>query len=146
MIALDTNLLVYAHRRDSPFHASAAACVQDLAEGHTDWAVPWPVLYEFYAVVTHPRLYRPPSTPEQALEQVAAWLGSPSVRPLGEESTTWKTFAQAARSGRVTGPLAYDARIAALCRCHKVQELWTVDRDFSRFAGLTTKNPLVSAT
>ena len=62
MIAIDTNLLVYAHRRDSGWHERAAAAVQELAEGRASWAVPWPCVHEFLAIVTHPRIYAPPST------------------------------------------------------------------------------------
>ena len=56
MIALDTNLLVYAHRRDSEWHAEATAAVRELAEGPAPWAIPWPCLHEFLAIVTHPRI------------------------------------------------------------------------------------------
>ena len=79
MIALDTNLLVYAHRRDSPFHAAAHQVLTTLAEGRASWAIPWPCLHEFFAVATHPRVYSPPSTHAQAEAQIDAWLESPSL-------------------------------------------------------------------
>ena len=72
MIALDANILVYAHREDSPWHEAATRCVTALAEGRGDWAIPWPCLHEFLAIVTHPRIYRPQTPPELALDQVAA--------------------------------------------------------------------------
>ncbi|MBO0685961.1 MAG: VapC toxin family PIN domain ribonuclease, partial [Candidatus Dormibacteraeota bacterium] len=72
MIAIDTNLLVYAHRRDADLHGPAARRVADLAEGMTAWAIPWPCIHEFLAIVTHPRVYTPPSTLAQALVQVDA--------------------------------------------------------------------------
>lgn len=87
MIAVDTNLLVYAHREDSPFHERAYAGIEKLAGGLAAWAIPWPCLHEFYAIVTHPRIYSP-STP-------------------------------------------------------LVRELWSADRDFSRFPQLCVANPLV---
>ncbi len=55
MIAVDTNIIVYAHREDSPWHQAAAARVAELAEGSAAWAVPWPCIAEFLAIVTHPR-------------------------------------------------------------------------------------------
>ena len=61
MVAVDTNLLVYAHRADSAFHVRADQVVAELAEGRASWAIPWPCLYEFYAIVTHPKIYRPPT-------------------------------------------------------------------------------------
>ena len=67
MIAIDTNILVYAHREDSPFNAAASEALTELAGGLANWAIPWACLHEFLGIVTHPRLYAPPSTLEQAL-------------------------------------------------------------------------------
>jgi uncharacterized protein len=61
LIAVDTNILVYAHREDSPFHTAAFHRVAELAEGPASWAIPWPCLHEFLAIVTHPRIYAPPT-------------------------------------------------------------------------------------
>lgn len=142
MIAVDTNLLVYAHRRDSGFNELAYRRVAELAQGRARWAIPWPCLYEFYAVVTHPRIYDPPSTPEQAIEQLDAWLEAPGVVLLAEPDVYWDELRALLRSGRIAGPRVHDARIAALCLAHGVRELWTADRDFSRFPTLPTRNPL----
>lgn len=143
MIALDTNLLVYAHRADSPFHEKAGRRVAELAEGPAIWAIPWPCLHEFLAIVTHPRIYAPPTPLAQALDQVDAWLESPSVLVLAESPAHWPTLRALLAGGRVTGALVHDARVAALCRQHGVRELWSADRDFSRFAGLPVVNPLI---
>jgi predicted nucleic acid-binding protein len=67
MIAVDTNLLVSAHRKDSPFHAAARGSIASLAEGRATWAIPWPCIHEFYSIATHPRVYSPPSTPDEAI-------------------------------------------------------------------------------
>ena len=142
MIAADTNILVYAHRRDSRFHEPAAAALRGLAEGRAPWAIPWPCLREFFSVCTHPRGYDPPSSPEQACAQVDAWLESPSLTLIGEGGAHWKTLRGLLTSGKVAGPLVHDAAIAALCLAHGVRELWTVDRDFSRFPALRVRNPL----
>ena len=88
MIAVDTNILVYAHRRDSPFHAAAAKRVQALAEGTQPWAIPWPCVHEFFSIATHPRVYDPPSTTAQACAQLSTWLESPSLVLLGEAART----------------------------------------------------------
>jgi len=99
LIAVDTNLLIYAHREDSPWHEVAFSIVKELAESPAAWAIPWPCIDEFFSIVTHPRIYRPPRV--------------------------------------------HDARVAALCIEHGVRELWTADRDFSRFASIRVRNPLV---
>lgn len=143
MIAVDTNILVYAHRADSEWHAAAAVCLRKLAEGRPAWAIPWPCLHEFLAIVTHPRIYSPPTPPAKAFDQVGAWLDSPSLVLLAESHDHWPTLRLLLESGKVTGPLVHDARVAALCRAHGVHELWSADRDFSRFAEVPVRNPLV---
>jgi hypothetical protein len=142
LIAVDTNILIHAHRRDSSWHEAAASCVRDLAEGAGSWAIPWPCLHEFLAIVTHERIYSPPTPLPQASEQVAAWLESPGLVLLAESSGYWKVMAYVVERAKVTGPRIHDARIAALCIHHGVRELLTADRDFSRFGQLRTRNPL----
>ncbi|MCC7347560.1 MAG: PIN domain-containing protein [Variibacter sp.] len=143
MIAVDTNILVYAHRADSPFHAEALRHVADLAEGTAAWAIPWPCLHEFLAIVTHPRIYDPPTPPALALDQVQAWLESPSLVLLSEGEGYWAVLRDLLSAGRVQGGRVHDARIAALCRQHGIRELWSADRDFARFVNLPVVNPLV---
>ena len=143
MIAVDTNVLVYAHREDSQFHSPASRKVAELAEGTGPWGIPWPCLHEFLAIVTHPRIYAPPTPLARALEQVDAWLESPSLVLLGESPAYWSALRPLLEGGRVVGPQVHDARIAALCRQHGVRELWSADRDFGRFAGLKVVNPVL---
>ncbi|MEZ5352851.1 MAG: TA system VapC family ribonuclease toxin [Bryobacteraceae bacterium] len=147
LIAVDTNILVYSVREDSPFHKQASACVRALAEGAAPWAIPWPCLHEFVAVVTHPKIYRPPTAVVDALRQVEFWLESPSLRTLGESSEGgglhyWKHLRAVAETGAIAGARVHDARIAAICRACGVREIWSADRDFSRIPGLLVRNPL----
>ena len=144
MIAVDTNLLVYAHRRDSEWHDQAVRRVRALAEGRAAWAIPWPCIHEFLAIVTHPRVYDPPTPTAAALDQIDAWSASPSLQLLGEGPEHWPVLRPLILSGRVAGPKVHDARIAALCLAHAVDVLWTVDRDFSRFPALRAVNPLAA--
>lgn len=145
MIALDTNLLVYAHREDSEWHALASAQVTALAEGRAPWAIPWPCVHEFLAIVTHPKIFSPPTPLKAAIDQIDAWLESPSLVLLAETSAHWKTLWAALSAGKVVGPLIHDGRIAALCVQHGVRELLSADRDFNRFAGLKVTNPLIKS-
>ena len=144
MIALDTNVLVFAHREDSPFHKQALASVQGLANARASWAIPWPCVHEFLAIVTHPRIYNPPTPLRLALEQVEAWMESPSLTLLGESDRHWEQLRSIVVAGRIAGPQVHDARIAALCLQHGVRELWSADRDFGRFPDLRVANPLVA--
>ena len=107
------------------------------------WAIPWPCIHEFLAIVTHPRIYAPPTPLDRALDQVDAWLESPTLAVLAESGRHWPTLRGLLAEGRVGGPQVHDARVAALCRQHGVRELWSADRDFSRFAGLRVANPLL---
>lgn len=143
MIAVDSNLLVYAHREDTPWHDNAQARIVELAEGQRPWAIPWPCIHEFLAIVTHPRIYSPPTPLDKAIDQIEAWLESPSVVLLSETEDYWMHLRPFLVTGRVSGPQIHDARVAALCKEHGVTELWTADRDFGRFPGQQTRNPLV---
>ncbi|MGF1508942.1 MAG: type II toxin-antitoxin system VapC family toxin [Myxococcota bacterium] len=141
MIAVDTNLLIYAHRSDSPFHAEALAVLTDVAGG--TWAVPAPCLHEFLAVSTHPRVFDPPSPMIDARQAVRGWLDSPTLTVLSETEGYWSVLDRILDQSRVHGPRVHDARIAALCLHHGVDELLSADRDFSRFP-ILVRNPLLA--
>jgi toxin-antitoxin system PIN domain toxin len=140
VIAVDTNLLLYAHRRDSPWHDETTRRLAELARG--SWAIPWPCVHEFLAIATHPRVFDPPSPLADALRAVESWQAVGTLVLLYEAEGYWDVLARVLRTARVVGPKVHDARIAALCLQHAITELWTADRDFSRFAGLATRNPL----
>lgn len=140
MIAVDTNVLVHAHRAESPWHEAAVRSVRQAATG--TWAIPWPCVHEFVAIVTHPRIFAPPSPLAEALRTVDGWLDAPNVTLLCETEGHWPLLRGLLASGRIAGPRVHDARIAALCLQYGVTELLTADRDFSRFPRLRTRNPL----
>lgn len=143
MIAVDTNLLVYAHRRDSPFYAVASQLVATLAEGAEVWGIPWPCVHEFLSIVTNPRIYVPSTSLDQAIGQMNEWMRSPTLVLLAESETHWAVLADVLRGGRAAGALVHDAKIAAICLQHGVHEFWSADRDYDRFAKLKVINPLV---
>ena len=143
MIAIDTNLLVYAHRTDADFHSKALHSLRQLAEGNARWAIPWPCIHEFISISTHPRIYAPPSPLDLALKTLQTWIESPSCVTIGEGYGYFELLATLATAGNIRGPMIHDARIAAICLQNGVSELWTADRDFSRFGKLKTRNPLI---
>jgi toxin-antitoxin system PIN domain toxin len=144
MIAVDTNILVYAHRRDSEWHERAYQTIAKLAANPAPWAVPWPCIHEFLAIVTHPRIYTPPTPLEKAIAQVDIWSESPSLRFLGELKGHWKELKGILSAGRIAGGAVHDARVAAICRENGVNEFWSADRDFTRMKGLSVRNPLLA--
>lgn len=143
MIAVDTNILVYAHRKDSEFHVEAAACMVSLAEGAQPWGIPASCLHEFLSVVTNPKVFAPASTTEQALAQVDAWLASPQASVLHSGLQHVAVLSDLSRKAKLKGGQFHDARIAAICIENGVTVLWTADRDFGRFKALKTVNPLI---
>jgi uncharacterized protein len=143
VIAIDSNLLIYAHRRDNEAYAAARAELEQLATGRALWAIPYPCVHEFIRNVTEPRIYADPTPLDLALEQVMTWQCAPRARLIGEGSRHLDLLGDVCREGRVRGAAVHDARIAAICLEHGVSELWTADRDFGRFPSLKTRNPLV---
>jgi toxin-antitoxin system PIN domain toxin len=143
VIAVDTNVLVYAHREDATLHEAALEVLQRLAGGTAPWAIPWPCVHEFFSVVTHARIYVPPTPRDTALAAIESWLEAPTLRLLSEGAGHAALLAQVVKAGKISGPAVHDARIAALCMANGVTELYSADRDFSRFPRLKTVNPLV---
>ena len=84
MIGVDTNILVYAHRRDSAHHEAARQSVSQLAEGSQAWAIPWSCIHEFIRVI-----FNPPSTLEEAASQVEAWLEAQNLVTISESAAYW---------------------------------------------------------
>lgn len=141
MIALDTNVLVYACRSEAPHHKEANHLLTGLAEGVRPWALAWPCVYEYLRVVTNPSVFDPPTALDPALEDLESLLQSPALVLLGEGPAHRGMMRRTITAGRATGNLVHDAHIAALLMEHGVEELWTADRDFARFSGIRVKYP-----
>src|SRR5688572_3603933 len=103
MIAVDTNVLVYAHRPESPLHSRALDRLEGLSGGQNPWGIPIHCLVEFAAVVSSGRLWKEPSQVEHIAEQVAVWSDSPSCRLLADDETVWEHTLALARRGHCGG-------------------------------------------
>ncbi|MFQ5889630.1 MAG: TA system VapC family ribonuclease toxin [Gemmatimonadota bacterium] len=136
MIAVDTNVLVFAHRAGLPGHERALAWLRHLAEGNVPWGIPVFCLGEFVRVTTHPRVLDPPSTLDEALAALDGLLKCPTVRVLNPGPSYPALFGEALRRGDARGNLAFDAQINAVCREQGASRLLTLDRDFARFPGV----------
>lgn len=141
MQAIDTNILIYAEITSSQYHRPARQALTELAEGAAPWALPWPCIYEFLRVVTHPRVFHPPVPLEVALTDLRAITDSPSLLLLSETERHVELMTSIVKEAGVTGNLIHDAHIAALCIEHGVTELISADRDFLRFKPLKIVNP-----
>jgi uncharacterized protein len=143
MIAVDSNLLICAHKQGSPFHAAAAEAVDGLRHQPAPWAIPWPCIHEFIATVTHPGIYQPASTLSEAFGFVDSLLASPQLHLLAESPGYFEKLRAISTAAKLKGPRIHDAHVAALCLHHGARELWSADRDFSAFPQLKVRNPLV---
>jgi uncharacterized protein len=144
MIAVDTNILVFAHRSGLPWHEPARDLIEGLSRASAPWAVPMHCLHEFYSTITRRKPLLNPTSQEVALEQVDSLLATDNLIVLTEDGDHWRILHSLVAAGAVAGPMIHDARIAACCLRHGVSELWTADRDFSRFPALRTRNPLIA--
>ncbi|MGH2714259.1 MAG: TA system VapC family ribonuclease toxin [Thermoleophilaceae bacterium] len=138
MIAVDTNILVYAHRSEFPQHEAARTAIQELAEGAAAWALPVFVLGEFLRIATHLRVLEPPSDERVVVAVLDHLLESPTVRVLSPGERYWDLLRETVLSG-VRGNAVHDAAIAAVCLEAGATEVLTEDRDFDRFAGITVR-------
>ena len=139
MIAVDTNVLVCAHRSELPLRRVARSRVFALAESRARWTVPIFGLGEFIRVVTHRKLFNPPHSAGEACEAVTRMLASRSVTVLCPGPGYPRLLAEAVRVGNAVGNLLFDAQIVALCREHGVSCLLTEDSDLDRFRELRTE-------
>lgn len=141
MRAVDTNVLVAAHVETVPEHETAHDLLVLFAEGDLPWAIPWPCVYEFLRVSTHPRIFHPPLSLDRALRSISNLLKSPTLLLLSETQRHAEVMQRVVSGSGAAGNLVHDAHIAALCIEHGVREILTGDRDFTRFDGLTVVNP-----
>jgi toxin-antitoxin system PIN domain toxin len=137
LIAVDTNVLIYAHRRETERHAEALRRLSALAEGDSPWGLPVFCIAEFVRVVTHLRVFTPPTDLRTALDFVDRLLESPSSRLLLPGQSYVSAFRRICEAAEVRGNLAFDAQIVASCIEHGVRDLITADRDFARFAAIS---------
>lgn len=139
MIAVDTNVLVYAHRAKAPHHASALAALRGLATGPSPWALPVFVVGEFLRVVTHRAILEPPSDEREAVAVIDGLLRSPGARLLVPGDGYWAILRRLVAERGLRGNDVYDAAIAAVCLEWGATEILTEDRGFARFPGITAR-------
>lgn len=142
MIAVDTNLLVYAHRAAVPEHAAARAAIERAARHPRGWGVPAPCLADLWMVATHPSASGRPSTPEEVLAFLDALRDQGRMSLLeGRPGMAERLVGLAARLG-VSGPRVFDLQIGLCALEAGATELWSHDRHFLAPPGLRLVDPL----
>lgn len=140
---LDTNVLVHALRGDAPRHGEYRAWLEDVASGPQAFALSDLVLSGALRVLTHPRVFHPPTPSEHALEELDRLRRRPSCVVVAPGPRHWEIFTDLCRRAGATGNLVPDAYFAALA-IESGSEWVTTDRDFARFPGLRWRHPLQS--
>ena len=141
--SIDANILLYASDRTSSEHPAATEFVQRRAEDPEVLYLVWPVLMAYIRIATHPRIFREPLSPNEALGNIHALLSLPQVRLLHEEEGFLEIYRQVTGHLAVRGNLVTDAHLVALLRQHGVRRLYTTDADFKKFPSLDVRNPFV---
>jgi|SRR5262249_31976891 len=141
MLLPDVNVLVYAHRRDAPDHAQYLAWLERLINGDEAYGLADLVLSGFVRVVTHPRVFAPPSTIAEALAFAGAIRTRANCVPISPGVRHWDLFVSLCHRAGVRGNLVPDAYLAALA-IESGSEWITTDRGFARFPGLRWRHPL----
>ena len=139
MIAVDTNILIYAHRSETELHGAAASRLTTFAEGVERWALPIFCVTEFMRVVTHRRVFNPPSTVTQAAEFIEGIVAAPTCELVQPGRGFLDLLLGTVRQTDVSGNLVFDAQIVAICKEHGIDTILTNDRDFGRFEPLQVR-------
>ena len=139
MIAIVANILVHAYRSETDLHAAATTELIALAEGVGPRGLPIFCIAQFMRMVTHRRVFNPPSTLSQALDFLDDVLASPVCRVVRPGPDFGRFFTKAARGAGARGKLMFHAQIAALCRKDGIAAVLTNDRDFERFERLQVR-------
>jgi toxin-antitoxin system PIN domain toxin len=141
MILIDVNVLVYAHREDAPDHNAYRSWLEEQINNNRSYGFSDLVLSGFLRVVTHPRVFNPPSDLAVALAFTQIIRSQPNAVPITPGSRHWEIYTGLCASVRVKGNLIPDAFLAALA-IESGSEWITTDRDYSRFPGLKWSHPL----
>jgi toxin-antitoxin system PIN domain toxin len=144
MILIDANLLLYGYHPRSQHHERSRVWLESVFTGREPVRLAWITIFAFLRISTNPRVFEHPLSGAEARAHVASWLELPAVSTLEPTERYWEIFSGLLETGQATGSLVMDAALAALAIEHGAT-LCTVDRDFSRFAGLPLLNPLADS-
>ena len=142
VILTDVNVLVYAHREDAQNHHAYLDWLESVINSDQSYGMADIVLSGFLRVVTHPRVFDPPSSMGLALEFVEEIRSQPNCVIIQPGPRHWVIFNNLCMEANVKGNIVPDAYLAAMA-IESGSEWITTDRDYSRFPGLKWRHPLV---
>ena len=141
---IDANVLLYASDEQSRFHAAASAALQRVAAGPEIVYLFWPTAMAYLRIATHPTVFARPLSHDEAIDNLRALLELPHVQSPGEQDRFWSRFADVSADIRPVGNLVSDAHLVALMLENGVDQIWTHDRDYRKFRGITVRDPFES--
>ena len=142
MIAIDTNLLIYAHRSGLAEHRAAKRALQKASEDARGWGIPFPCIAEFWSVVTHPESAGGGSAPSKARDFLRALVPEAGAKVWTPSEGCWERVTSLAVNLGVRGPRVFDLQIALTAYDNGATEIWTHDRGFLTVAGMALRDPL----
>jgi len=141
MMLFDVNIVVYAHRVDAPNHARYRSWLEATINGESAYGVSALVLSGFLRVVTHPRVFDPPSPLEDALAFASQVRHQPNAVMIEPGPRHWSIYVDLCQAVGARGNMIPNAYLAALA-IESGSQWITTDRDYSRFPGLQWRHPL----
>lgn len=143
MFVVDTNVLVYAADRNSPFHHACREKLESWRHRASTWYLTWPIIYEFLRVTTHPRVFPRPWPAAEAWAFVEAILAAPGVQIVtGGERHAELLAELLADFPELRGNTLHDAHTVVLMHEHGIRTIYTRDFGFRRFASLEVLDPI----
>ncbi len=142
MIAIDTNLLIYAHRARVPEHRPAQRAIQRACDDPRGWGISAASIGEFWSIVTHPAVKGRPSRPREAADFLGALMQTGGMQVWLPGPGFAERLTQLACDLHVSGVRVFDLQIALIAFENGVTELWTRDADFVRVPGLRIIDPM----
>ncbi|MGH9281289.1 MAG: TA system VapC family ribonuclease toxin [Acidimicrobiales bacterium] len=143
---VDAGVLLHATDESSRFHAPALRLLGDLMAGHGPLVLFWPVVFAYIRIATHPGVFDQPLSKDHARTNMEALLDHPNVEAIGEDDSFWGAYRAAAGQVFVRGDYVAHGYLAALMRQHRVPVIWSHDRAYRRFPGITVKDPFSART
>jgi len=143
MVAIDTNVLLYAADRDSEFYQACKERIDECRQGSSPWFLSWPICYEFMRVITHPTIPRKPWTLTSAWRFLEHLIDCPGANFLSATPRHEAVLAEVINEvPNLRGNILHDAHTAVLMREHGIKQIYTRDSDFHRFPFLTVLDPV----
>lgn len=140
-VTLDANILLYASDERSQLNEPARRLLERIAHGPEIVYLFWPTVMAYLRIATHPAVFARPLLHTEAIANVEALLDLPHIESPGEQERFWPRFREVSADVAPTGNLVADAHLVALMLENGVRTIWTRDRDYRKFKGITIHDP-----